>query len=427
MWSFFQFINDECTLTIVDVGAAMTDVPSYQKLIDIKRARLIGFEPDADACRRLNDSYGKPHLFLPHFVGDGRPAVFHETNWGPTGSLFEPNTPLLEKFHHLSEVVIPVARHAITTVRLDDIAEVDDVDFIKIDVQGSELAVFQNASRVLADAVLIQTEVCFLELYKNQPMFSDIDAFLRANGFQFHDFVGVGTRSFKSVMSPQHSFLGFRQGVWADAYYVRDWMNWDTLPPTKLKRLAALLHDIVGSYDLAHLALEAMDRQIGSHEAPRYLRRLQEGGRCSVSGADDRVNRSADIDRQTAMEGDQKLVFPPNADDCLPEGKLRRVLNVGGNSKEIQLPFLYDGWQHVLLDIDPDCTPDVLCDARNLSALSGAEYDSVYCSHNLEHYYHHDVRKVLSGFFHILKDPDGHFKLPHLWPPKLPQAGRLKL
>jgi hypothetical protein len=23
--------------------------------------------------------------------------------------------------------------------------------------------------------------------------------------------------------------------------------------------------------------------------------------------------------------------------------------------------------------------------------------------------------------------PDGHFKLPHLWPPKLPQAGRLKL
>ena len=23
-----------------------------------------------------------------------------------------------------------------------------------------------------------------------------------------------------------------------------------------------------------------------------------------------------------------------------------------------------------------------------------------------------------------IADPDGHFKLPHLWPPKLPQAGR---
>jgi hypothetical protein len=29
--------------------------------------------------------------------------------------------------------------------------------------------------------------------------------------------------------------------------------------------------------------------------------------------------------------------------------------------------------------------------------------------------------------FDVRMDPDGHFKLPHLWPPKLPQAGRLKL
>lgn len=277
MWSFFQFLNDDCTLTILDIGAAMTDVPNYQNLIGIKCARLIGFEPDADQCRRLNESYGSPHRFLPYFVGDGGPAIFHETNWGPTGSLFEPNTSLLEKFHNLSEVTTPVAQHPISTVRLDDIAEIDDVDFIKIDAQGSELNIFQNASEILASAVLIQTEVCFLELYKDQPMFSDIDAFLRKHGFQFHDFAGMGSRSFKPVMSPQHLFLGFGQRVWADAYYVKDWMDWDTLPAVKLKRLAALLHDIVGAYDLAFAALEALERQLGSAVAPRYLKRLQSG------------------------------------------------------------------------------------------------------------------------------------------------------
>jgi hypothetical protein len=31
------------------------------------------------------------------------------------------------------------------------------------------------------------------------------------------------------------------------------------------------------------------------------------------------------------------------------------------------------------------------------------------------------------GVERSLSGPDGHFKLPHLWPPKLPQAGRLKL
>jgi FkbM family methyltransferase len=83
---------------------------------------------------------------------------------------------------------------------------------------------------------------------------------------------------------------------------------------------------------------------------------------------------------------------------------MKRVLNVGGNSHEILLPVIYDGWQRVLLDIDPACNPDVVCDARNLTALASAEYDSVYCSHNLEHYFRHDVYKVLAGFMHVLKD-----------------------
>lgn len=154
MWGFFQFINDDCTLTILDIDAAMTEVPDYQNLINIKRARLIGFEPDADQCRRLDESYGSPHRFLPYFVGDGGPAVFHGTNWSPIGSLFEPSTPLLEKLHNLDELTTPVARYPITAVRLDDIAEIDDVDFIKIDAQGSELNIFQNASEILASAVL---------------------------------------------------------------------------------------------------------------------------------------------------------------------------------------------------------------------------------------------------------------------------------
>lgn len=86
----------------------------------------------------------------------------------------------------------------------------------------------------------------------------------------------------------------------------------------------------------------------------------------------------------------------------LPEQ--RKVLNVGGNSKEIPIPPEFDGWQHLLLDIDPTGNPDVLCDARQLTDLSPAEFDCVYCSHNLEHYYAHDVAKVLAGFIHVLKD-----------------------
>ncbi|MEE8323232.1 MAG: methyltransferase domain-containing protein [Candidatus Bathyarchaeia archaeon] len=82
----------------------------------------------------------------------------------------------------------------------------------------------------------------------------------------------------------------------------------------------------------------------------------------------------------------------------------RKVLNVGGYNKNIVLPPQYKGWQQVLLDIDPMGNPDVLCDARELMSLSTNEYDAVYCSHNLEHYYRHDVPKVLRGFIHVLKE-----------------------
>lgn len=85
-----------------------------------------------------------------------------------------------------------------------------------------------------------------------------------------------------------------------------------------------------------------------------------------------------------------------------PQG--RKVLNVGGNTKDIPIPEQYDGWEHLLLDIDPKGNPDVVSDARELTDLPQADYDSVYCSHNLEHYYRHDVVKVLAGFLHVLKD-----------------------
>jgi len=82
---------------------------------------------------------------------------------------------------------------------------------------------------------------------------------------------------------------------------------------------------------------------------------------------------------------------------------VKRLLNVGGASKEIPIPRHYQGWEHVLLDVDPNQRPDVVCDARELARLPAELYDAVYCSHNLEHYWRHDVPRVLRGFAHVLR------------------------
>lgn len=99
------------------------------------------------------------------------------------------------------------------------------------------------------------------------------------------------------------------------------------------------------------------------------------------------------------------------------------MLNVGGNSKTIALPPQYAGFEHVLLDIDPQGAPDIVCDARELGQLQSKQFDAVYCSHNLEHYYAHEVEKVLAGFVHVLK-PQGFAQIQV---PDIPQVMRVAI
>ena len=100
-------------------------------------------------------------------------------------------------------------------------------------------------------------------------------------------------------------------------------------------------------------------------------------------------------------------------------GAVRRVLNVGGGTKGVELPPHFQDWERLLLDIDPRVGADLVGDARALSEAAGAEtFDAVYCSHNLEHYYRHDVDKVLRGFLHVLK-PEGFAEI------RVPDIGEL--
>lgn len=87
-----------------------------------------------------------------------------------------------------------------------------------------------------------------------------------------------------------------------------------------------------------------------------------------------------------------------------------KVLNVGGCNKHIAIPAHFDGWDHQLLDIEPNPEVDVVCDARDMLGMPSGEYDAVYSSHNLEHFYRHDIPKVLAGFKHVMKD-DGFVQI----------------
>jgi len=274
-FSLYEILPTAPLITIVDVGASPGGTPEpYEKLVAEGRARVFAFEPDPEEHRKLLAHATSGRTVLADFVGDGNSGTYYETTQAQTGSLFEPNTPLLAKFSNLAEKVRTVGTHPVQTHRLDSFSEIPDIDFLKLDVQGAELAVLRGAEEKLQGCVLVQTEVEFVALYKEQPLFADIDTHLRAAGFAFHTFVGFGNRCFRPMMFKRNPNAGMRQMLWADAVYVRDFMALEKISNSKLMRLAILLHDTLASFDLCTVVLQELDRRGGGEIAGAYLRHL---------------------------------------------------------------------------------------------------------------------------------------------------------
>lgn len=256
-------------IDVVDVGAMWLggDSVAYGPLVKSGLARVIGFEPVAAECDKLN-AMGLPNqTYLPYFVGDGSRRTFHLTNKPMTSSLYEPNTRLLSRFQVLEELTRTVEVSDVQTRRLDDIREIANIDFIKIDVQGAELDVIRGGEQALKNTVVIQTEVEFVPMYKGQPLFGDVDAALRAQGFLLHSFISMAGRAFKPFMVPESPHRPLRQNLWADAVYVKDFDNLGVLTPEQLLKMAAILHEVYSSWDLASLALANYDAKSGDWSA----------------------------------------------------------------------------------------------------------------------------------------------------------------
>jgi FkbM family methyltransferase len=266
---------DSLMIKVVDVGANPIDgKPPYATLLNDGSAEVVGFEPSATALIELLHKKGKNETYLPHAIGDGRRHTLRFCKAPGMTSLLEPNADVLKLFHGFPIWGEVVRTEEIETIRLDDVPETSGCDYLKIDIQGAELMVFENAPRRLSEVLLIHTEVEFLPLYKGQPLFSDIDLFLRRSGFILHRFEPLVSRAMKPIVIDKNPYAPFRQLMWADAVYVRSFLDLAAFGEIALLKLATILHDCYRSYDLAHVLLSEHNRRTGRRLNEKYLASL---------------------------------------------------------------------------------------------------------------------------------------------------------
>jgi FkbM family methyltransferase len=215
-------------IVILDVGAR-GGTESYWQLYG-DQAFQIGFEADVEECQKLNQEYsGKNYRFYPIALGKQRETRTFSICQSLTGSSFYPaNMDFLNRFPAYHAQAMEVVKTAsIETIDLDSFARAEPIreaDFIKLDVEGSELDVLQGATSLLQRSVLgLRLEVLFHSDLRSQPTFSEIDLFLNSLGFKLFD-LKMYRYARKTLSLPPGLFdsTAIGQVLWGEALYLRD-------------------------------------------------------------------------------------------------------------------------------------------------------------------------------------------------------------
>ena len=215
----FEEVYQANPLTLVDVGASGGILPHWKP--HRRHLRVIGFEPDERAFEELSGRQDRMTRWL-NLGLQSRKGKFtlHLTRKQQNSSFLLPNRPFLDRFHYPARFDI-VGEKTIECDTLDDALKdegLTDVDFIKLDTQGSELGILEGSTSVLSDSVFgLEIEVSFAQIYREQPLFASVDLFVRRHGF---DLIDLRTISWKRSVGAR---VGNSKGqlMHADALYFR--------------------------------------------------------------------------------------------------------------------------------------------------------------------------------------------------------------
>jgi len=254
-----------CNFSIIEIGALQIDSkkePFYELLEYFPSSRIYGFEIEKEVCDKMNLESLKQITYYPYALGKtNEKRKLYITQHPMCSSLYKPNEDLNKLYNNL-EVTKLIKESEIETISLDFFAEkyeVIDIDFIKIDVQGSELDIFQGATKSLQNVLQIVCEVEFIPLYENQPLFGDVCNLLKKNDLIFNKFLDLAGRSLKPIMLNNNPNLA-SQHMWSDAIFIKDIQKLENTSNEKLIKLS-LLACVYNSYDLSYYILSYYDKK----------------------------------------------------------------------------------------------------------------------------------------------------------------------
>lgn len=209
--------------TLIDIGASGGLNPRWQPFLSL--LKTVGFEPDVKEFSQLKNS--SQQIWLDKAISSKKEKkTLYVTKSQTNTSLLKPNLDLLHQFQW--SPTEPQDNHTIINEIEVECESIDNLvsfhqlqpDYLKIDTQGSELDILQGAKDSLKNHLfVVECEVEFAPIYQDQPLFADVDLFMRSQGFYLHDF-----GNFLSMKPRGLAGIGGAKGrlISADALYFKD-------------------------------------------------------------------------------------------------------------------------------------------------------------------------------------------------------------
>jgi FkbM family methyltransferase len=209
---------DGDAIALLDVGASGGIIPRWQP--HRENIAFTGIEPDERSVPELLSSPDarvfRSYEIIPFAAwSSSGPLGISFTRKPMCSSHFTPNFPFLSRFPDATRFDV-VGSTEIECRTLDDLlaSSGKQVDFIKLDLEGGELAVLKGAAGTLGTCIGLHVEVCFQALRQSQPLFGDIAQFLHERGLEFIDFLSL-------FRWERDSLTGAGQAIFADALFLR--------------------------------------------------------------------------------------------------------------------------------------------------------------------------------------------------------------
>ena len=199
-------------ITYVDVGAADNIDLRWSEFA--KMLNYVGFEPDKRSeIIEPNEKYASKKIIRNALWNSKDKIILNLARKPQLSSYYLPNSDFTNLFSDSQRFDI-INNVKLESVKLDDI-EINNCDFIKLDIQGGELKVLEGSVNKLINCFGLQVEVGFASIYLNQPLFSDVADFLKKNDFVFMDFINL------IRWERDNSYSGLGQCTFGDALFLK--------------------------------------------------------------------------------------------------------------------------------------------------------------------------------------------------------------